>query len=43
MEKTIPKPPKPVDEMTPEELDEFRNSLNCDNMGNVDVEGTDNA
>ena len=41
-------PPKPIEEMTPEELYAFRNSLDCDSMGfdDPDVfekEGVENA
>ena len=37
-------PNKPIEEMTPEELKEFRNSLPCDDLGREDSEGVeDNA
>ena len=34
-------PKKPIEDMTPEELKEFRNSLPCDEMGIDDLEGVD--
>lgn len=42
------KPNKPIEEMTPEELKAFRNSLPCDEMGfetdeSYEKEGVDNA
>lgn len=42
------KPYKPVEDMTPEELRDFRNSLDCDSMGfdngdTLEKEGVDNA
>lgn len=42
------KPDKPIEEMTPEELKAFRNSLPCDDMGfesgdYFEKEGVENA